>query len=97
MPEELIAAQAASRVRTRDTMAFPLGPGQPPALLRVLGERDDREVLRVGTALLAVGTQLFSFRLYALALGAPRTIADATPIGGVALLAGWLGLSAQAA
>ena len=58
--EELPAAEAAARVRPQDSLAVPLGPGQPPAFMRALGERDDWEDLRVGTALLAVGTQLFA-------------------------------------
>jgi acyl-CoA hydrolase len=58
--EELSAAEAAALVRPQDSLAVPLGPGQPPAFMRALGERDDWEDLRVGTALLAVGTQLFA-------------------------------------
>jgi uncharacterized membrane protein YgdD (TMEM256/DUF423 family) len=43
-------------------------------------------------ALLALGTLLFSGSLYALALGAPRALGFVTPVGGVALLLGWLAL-----
>ncbi len=45
------------------------------------------------TALLA-GAVLFSGSLYAMGLGAPRWLGAITPIGGVALVAGfvWLGL-----
>jgi acyl-CoA hydrolase len=39
---------------------MPLGPGQPPAFMRALGEREDWTDLRVYGALLAVGTELFS-------------------------------------
>ena len=46
------SADAAQRVRTRDRVALPLGPGQPPAFLRALGERDDFEDLCVFSALL---------------------------------------------
>jgi acyl-CoA hydrolase len=60
MPEELSAEQAAARLHTDDTLAMPLGPGQPPAFLRALGEREDWTDLRVYGALLAVGTELFS-------------------------------------
>ena len=38
MPEELTAEQAAARLETADTLGMPLGPGQPPAFLRALGE-----------------------------------------------------------
>lgn len=60
MPEELTAEDAAAQLKTTDTLGIPLGPGQPPALLRALGERDDWSDLRVYGALLAVGTELFS-------------------------------------
>ena len=60
MPEELTAEQAAARVQTADTLGMPLGPGQPPAFLRALGERDDWTDLRVYGALIAVLTELFS-------------------------------------
>ncbi len=60
MPEELTAEQAAVRLATDDTLGMPLGPGQPPAFMRALGEREDWTDLRVYGALLAVGTELFS-------------------------------------
>jgi acyl-CoA hydrolase len=60
MTETLAAPAAAARLRPADTLGLPLGPGQPPALLRALGERGDWEDLRVASALLAVGTALFS-------------------------------------
>jgi acyl-CoA hydrolase len=60
MPTELTAEQAAARLTTDDTLGMPLGPGQPPAFMRALGEREDWTGLRVYGALLAVGTELFS-------------------------------------
>jgi acyl-CoA hydrolase len=60
MPEEMTADEAAARLRTTDTLGMPLGPGQPPAFLRALGEREDWTELWVFGALLAVGTDLFS-------------------------------------
>ena len=60
MPEELSPDEAAARLETADTLGMPLGPGQPPAFLRALGEREDWKDLRVYGALLAVGTELFS-------------------------------------
>jgi acyl-CoA hydrolase len=60
MPEELTAEEAAARLGTQDALGIPLGPGQPPAFLRALGERADWTDLRVYGALLAVGTELFS-------------------------------------
>ncbi len=58
--EELSLQEAAARVRTRDTLGLPLGPGHPPGLLRTLGEREDWEELRVAGALVTVGTNLFA-------------------------------------
>src|SRR5689334_19727057 len=52
MGEELSAAEAAARVRPSDTLGLPLGPGQPPAFMAALGERDDWEDLHVYGALL---------------------------------------------
>ena len=46
----------------------------------------------VGLAFL-VGTVIFSGTLYAMALGAPRWLGAVTPLGGLALMAGWLGLA----
>jgi acyl-CoA hydrolase len=60
MPEELSAEQAAARLNVADTLGIPLGPGQPPAFLRALGDRKDWTDLRVYGALLAVLTDLFS-------------------------------------
>lgn len=54
--------QAAALVRPRDTLAIPLGPGQPPAFLHALGERDDFEELRVFGALLTGLYKVFTRR-----------------------------------
>jgi len=51
-----------------------------------------------GTAagwLFIAGLVLFSGSLYALALGAPRGLGVVTPLGGVALLLGWIALAAS--
>ncbi|MFQ5697391.1 MAG: acetyl-CoA hydrolase/transferase family protein [Myxococcota bacterium] len=50
--KRLSAAEAAERVRDRDTLAIPLGPGQPPAFLHALGERPRFSRLRVFGAFL---------------------------------------------
>ena len=49
---EVSAAEAAALLRPADTLAIPLGPGAPPALLHALGERDDWQELEVFGALL---------------------------------------------
>lgn len=51
---------------------------------------------RAALGLFAFGVPLFSFSLYALAFGAPRTIAYATPVGGAALILGWLAIIVEA-
>ena len=37
----------------------------------------------------SIGTVLFSGSLYGIALGGPRWLGPVTPLGGVALIAGW--------
>lgn len=54
------AADAAALVRSDDTLAVPLGPGQPPAFLHALGERDDWNGLEVFGALLTEPFRLFA-------------------------------------
>jgi uncharacterized membrane protein YgdD (TMEM256/DUF423 family) len=49
-----------------------------------------------GTAaawLFVVGAAIFAGTLYAMAIGAPRWFGAITPIGGVALILGWLSLA----
>lgn len=57
--------------------------------------RDERlwSVARFAAIAFALGIALFSFSLYALALGAPRICGAITPFGGVALLLGWIGVA----
>jgi acyl-CoA hydrolase len=57
---ELSATDAAALVRPTDTMAIPLGPGAPAAVLHALGERDDWEDLQVFGALLLDLYKLFT-------------------------------------
>ena len=52
--------------------------------------------LRVAMFAFIVGEALFCISLYALALGAPYWIGAITPVGGVALIAGWFALAAHA-
>ncbi len=56
----LSAAEAAGLIRPVDTLALPLGPGQPVEVLRALGERDDFAELVVFTALLTGLYPLFT-------------------------------------
>ena len=52
--------------------------------------------LRWVTRCWTAGTVLFSGSLYLLALGGPRWLGPVTPLGGLALLAGWLLLALAA-
>lgn len=58
--QRVTPAQAAAVVRERDTLALPLGPGQPPAFLHALGEREAFEELVVFSALLVGLFQVFT-------------------------------------
>lgn len=49
--------------------------------------------LRIASLALCAGIVLFCGSLYLLALGAPRGFGTVTPIGGAALIAGWLALA----
>ena len=50
----------------------------------------DGELLRWSATLLLIGIVLFSGSLYLLTFGAPRFVGIITPIGGLALIAGWI-------
>ena len=50
----------------------------------------DSEMLRWSAALVLAGIILFSGSLYWLTFGAPRLVGVVTPIGGLALIAGWI-------
>jgi uncharacterized membrane protein YgdD (TMEM256/DUF423 family) len=55
-----------------------------------------RMTARGPAMLFVIGSALFAGSLYALAIGAPRLTGAITPIGGVAMIAGWLWLAWQA-
>jgi uncharacterized membrane protein YgdD (TMEM256/DUF423 family) len=50
----------------------------------------DGELLRWSATLVLVGIFLFSGSLYLLTFGAPRLVGIITPVGGLALIAGWV-------
>ena len=52
---------------------------------------------RVSAWLFVAGALVFAGTLYAMALGAPRWLGAVTPVGGVALIAGWVCLAIKAA
>lgn len=52
---------------------------------------------RAARLCLLLGAVLFAGTLYAMALGAPRWLGAVTPLGGSALIVGWLALALDAA
>jgi uncharacterized membrane protein YgdD (TMEM256/DUF423 family) len=56
----------------------------------------DGELLRWSAALVLAGIVLFSGSLYLLTFGAPRLVGIITPVGGLALIAGWILFAATA-
>jgi uncharacterized membrane protein YgdD (TMEM256/DUF423 family) len=50
----------------------------------------DVAAMRWAVVLVIVGIVLFSGSLYALTFGAPRPVGIVTPVGGLALIAGWI-------
>jgi len=50
----------------------------------------DASLLRWAALLVLVGILLFSGSLYLLTFGAPRLLGIATPVGGLALIVGWI-------
>lgn len=48
---------------------------------------------RFCAALMLAGATVFAFSLYLLAMGAPRWFGAIAPLGGVAMISGWLWLS----
>ena len=56
----------------------------------------DASPIRWAAVLVLVGIALFSGSLYALTFGAPRPLGIVTPLGGLALIAGWICFAAGA-
>ena len=59
-------------------------------------ERRGARASIVSAASFVIGVLVFSGSLYAMALGAPRWFGAITPIGGVALMIGWIALAVAA-
>ncbi len=59
MPKAVSPDEAAALLHPTDTLAIPLGTGQPPAFLEALGRRDDWEELRIGGALLLAWSEAY--------------------------------------
>ncbi|HEX5011592.1 MAG TPA: DUF423 domain-containing protein, partial [Planctomycetota bacterium] len=55
--------------------------------------RQRGQALPLPATLFLVGTLVFAGTLYAMALGAPRWLGAITPLGGAALIGGWITLA----
>lgn len=66
-------------------------------LVAVMHERGGERAARFAGLSFTAGIVLFSFSLYALALGAPKWFGAITPFGGVLLMLGWLAFLGRAA
>jgi uncharacterized membrane protein YgdD (TMEM256/DUF423 family) len=60
------------------------------AWVRGVSANDGGRLMGWASSLWCIGIVLFSGSLYWLALGGPRWLGPVTPLGGVALMAGWL-------
>ncbi|PJA42813.1 MAG: DUF423 domain-containing protein [Lysobacterales bacterium CG_4_9_14_3_um_filter_62_6] len=58
-----------------------------------LAVQSSSRLAQPAVALFLLGSTLFSGSLFALALGAPHWLGTITPVGGLALLGGWLCLA----
>ena len=67
----------------------------PIALAGWIGRQEGRKGsrARLSGLLLARGSLVFSGTLYAMALGGPSWLGAVTPLGGLALILGWLALA----
>jgi uncharacterized membrane protein YgdD (TMEM256/DUF423 family) len=66
------------------------------AWTRAASGSNDARLMFWAARLWCLGIVLFSGSLYWLALGGPRWLGPVTPLGGVALMAGWLLLAVAA-
>jgi uncharacterized membrane protein YgdD (TMEM256/DUF423 family) len=62
------------------------------AVFGLIAWRNSRAI-RSGAWAISIGSFIFAGDLYALALGAPRGVAAFAPIGGTAMMFGWLWLT----
>lgn len=84
------AADAAKRLEWwRTAVTYHL----PHAAMIVVSALLEGRAARVAGGAFAAGVALFAGTLYAMSLGAPRWLGAITPLGGLALIAGWIVLA----
>ena len=86
-PEKLVTFETGVRYHFYHSLAL-LAVGLVQMALPAAG------TLALSGWLFLTGTALFSGSLYWLALGGPRWLGPVTPLGGLALIGGWLALAA---
>ncbi|HEX2165726.1 MAG TPA: DUF423 domain-containing protein [Longimicrobiales bacterium] len=81
-PERLATWETAARYHLIHAVAL--------VLLGAIAARWPTPLLAVSGALFLFGILVFGGTVYALALGGPRWLGAITPLGGLALIAGWV-------
>jgi uncharacterized membrane protein YgdD (TMEM256/DUF423 family) len=66
---------------------------RPRCAIGLASSRGPIGTLRIAAGSFIAGLTVFSGSLYGLALGGPRWIGVLTPLGGLAMMAGWLALA----
>ncbi len=87
-PDLLVVFETGARYQMYHALAL--------LIVAVLAGANDARSLRVAGWLFAAGVVVFSGSLYALALTGIRGFGAVTPLGGLALLGGWIALLAAA-
>ncbi|HEX6133284.1 MAG TPA: DUF423 domain-containing protein [Longimicrobiales bacterium] len=88
-PERLATWETAARYHLYHSLAL--------VILGAVAGRWPAPLLSVAGWLFTVGIVVFGGTVYALALGGPRWLGAITPIGGLALISGWVVLAAAVA
>jgi uncharacterized membrane protein YgdD (TMEM256/DUF423 family) len=88
-PDRLATWETAARYHMYHALAL--------VLIGLLGGRWPSALLGWAGWLFVAGVLVFSGTVYALALGAPRWLGAITPLGGLALITGWLLVAAAIA
>lgn len=55
-----------------------------------------RNISEKAASVMLAGAAVFALTLYAMAFGAPRILGAVTPVGGLAMIAGWISLAVKA-
>ncbi|HSJ24225.1 MAG TPA: DUF423 domain-containing protein [Longimicrobiales bacterium] len=79
------------RLSTWETAArYHMYHGLALVLVAAVGDRLQLPLAGAAAWLILIGVVIFAGTVYVLALGGPRWLGAVTPVGGLALIAGWL-------